>query len=249
MLEIDAVGDSLEIEMTINAPDSQTDEEMPTVTDNLRSFKYDFDRFLDDTTVNNKLNNFVVDDGNSDDDTEEVRDDPESKIIPPPQPHQDDDGEEEENRSLRERSSLSRRNSIGSESRDGSASTISHQDTNVNGSSKSRDVYSFPITVSMTRDLDQHAEDCRSEEDSHSDNSLRHPEMLRLEELSSLKRKIRSSQQSSLLQHHRGLFIDNGIVVMEQKDSGVHLAWDVPKYGGVLDHGDEKPFDEHSCKY
>ena len=249
MLEIDAVGDSLEIEMTINAPDSQMDEEVPTVTDNLRSFKYDFDRFLDDTTANNKLNHFVVDDGNSDDDTEEVRDDPESKIIPPPQPHQDDDGEEEGNRSLRERSSLSRRNSIGSESRDGSASTISHQDTNVNGSSKSRDVYSFPITVSMTRDLDQHAEDYRSEEDSHSDSSLRHPEMLRLKELSSLKKKIRSSQQSSLLQHHRGLFIDNGIVVMEQKDSGVHLAWDVPKYGGVLDHGDEKPFDEHSCKY
>jgi chromosome segregation protein len=249
LLEIDAVGDSLEIEMTINAPDSQTDEEMSNVTDNLRSFKYDFDRFLDDTTVNNKLNNFVIEDGNSDDDTEEVRDDPESRIIPPPQPHQDDDGEEEENRSLRERSSLSRRNSIGSESRDGSASTISHQDPNANGSFKSRDFSSFPITVSMTRDLDQHAEDYRSKEDSHSDSSLRHPEMLRLEEMSSLKRKIRSSQQPSLLQHHKGLFIENGTVMMEQKDSGVHLAWDVPRYGGVLDHGDEKPFDEHSCKY
>jgi hypothetical protein len=52
-----------------------------------------------------------------------------------------------------------------------------------------------------------------------------------------------------LLQQHMELIINNGIAVMDQKDSGVHLAWDLPKYGGVLDHGDEKPFDEHSCKY
>jgi len=243
MLEIGAAGDSLEIEMTINAPASQTDEEMPTVTDNLRSFKYDFDRFLDDTTVSNKLNNFVVKDGNSDNDTEEARDDPESRIIPPPQPHQDNDGDEEENRSLRERSSSSGRNSIGTESRDDSASTISYQDPNADGSFKSRD------SSSLTRDLHQHAEDYRGKEYSRGYSSLRHPEMLRLEEMNSLKRKIESSLHPTLIQQHMELIINNGIAVMDQKDSGVHLAWDLPKYGGVLDHGDEKPFDEHSCKY
>jgi len=64
-----------------------------------------------------------------------------------------------------------------------------------------------------------------------------------------LKRKIESSLHPTLLQQHMELIINNGIAVMDQKDSGVHLAWDLPKYGGVLDHGDEKPFDEHSCKY
>jgi len=187
MMESDAVRDSLAIEMTIDAHNShQISEETSTFNDNLRSFKYDYDRYIDDfttTIITTTTKNNSDGKGNNKD----VRDDPESRINPPPQPHQDDDNDEEKVQRMRERSfSLTGKNPQ-TESRDDNASTIRHQSSNNNF--KSRNSFVFPSIMSTTSDSHEHIEDCRGHDDNHGNNRLRHPEMLRLEEIDSLKEK------------------------------------------------------------